>query len=218
MAISKQYMKDWKYDPDDRSSHVARAGLALLPDGIAWRTKNAYKEAFSSDHWKLHGVNSILADANTSSTPPDLPTSQSGQPTGIPDRSTTASGAQCIPHPPDGMVAADASGNALSPIRKPETCVDATARGMKIMQAGTTDRNSGSLGCKQRTSQLWKKINPGCMPDYTSMPISTAHDAFTVDYSCIPPVNKRVHRQKNDFTEHTEQGASIMKALISDKK
>lgn len=71
---------------------------------------------------------------------------------------------------------------------------------------------------KVRTTQLWKTINPGCMPAYTALPISTAHQAYTLDYSCIPPVDKCVHRKKNDFTEHTEQGASTMKALISDKK
>lgn len=71
---------------------------------------------------------------------------------------------------------------------------------------------------KFRTTRLWRTINPGCMPEYTSLPISTSHETFTVDYSCIPRVDKRVHRQKNEFTEHTEQGASIMKSLISDKK
>lgn len=71
---------------------------------------------------------------------------------------------------------------------------------------------------RQRTTHLWKKINPGCMPAYSDLPLSTSHDLMVLDYSTIPPVDKRVHRQKNEFTEYTEQGASTMKALISDKK
>ena len=71
---------------------------------------------------------------------------------------------------------------------------------------------------RQRTTKLWKTINPGCMPAYSDLPPSTTHDLMVVDYATIPPVNKEYHRKKNDFTEFIEQGASIMKALISDKK
>lgn len=56
------------------------------------------------------------------------------------------------------------------------------------------------------------------MPEYTDLPLSTTHDLMVVDYAHIPPVDKLHFRQKNDFTEYTEQGASTMKALISDKK
>lgn len=38
--IHAALQKDWKYDPDDNTSHVSRAGLALLPEGIEWRVRN----------------------------------------------------------------------------------------------------------------------------------------------------------------------------------
>jgi hypothetical protein len=66
--------------------------------------------------------------------------------------------------------------------------------------------------------ELWRRINPGCMPQLTVTPHSTMHAHFQVDKKLSDKVDKRQHFQKNAFTEHTEQGASIMKALISDKK
>jgi hypothetical protein len=64
---------------------------------------------------------------------------------------------------------------------------------------------------------LWKNVNPGCMRGYHRMPHSAAHEQFEYDQTMIPLVDKRQHLKKNDFSEHTEQGAGIMKALISNK-
>lgn len=56
------------------------------------------------------------------------------------------------------------------------------------------------------------------MPEQTVTPHSTMSSHLQVDKKQSPSVNKQHHFQRNAFTEHTEQGASIMKALISDKK
>lgn len=63
-------------------------------------------------------------------------------PTSLPAADKTAPG---LPDPPDCMVAVDTSGNAVSHLSKAETCIDATARGMKILQAGATDGRAGSV-------------------------------------------------------------------------
>ena len=55
------------------------------------------------------------------------------------------------------------------------------------------------------------------MPDYSKTPVSTMNDHYDFNNKMIPPISKRLHLQKNDFSEHTEQGLSVMKALISDK-
>lgn len=110
------------------------------------QTRKAYKETFATEKWKLHSVNSILADTNVATATPDVQTLQSIQAADVHVSSGPAySNQHGLPRPPDGMVAIDSSGNALTPLSKPETCVDAAARGRSLMQPGATDHHAGAL-------------------------------------------------------------------------
>jgi hypothetical protein len=72
-----------------------------------------------------------------------------------------------------------------------------------------------------RNMDLWKTINPGAMPQHAQTPVSTAHAHYAaVDggdsdggYGGTPP-DKRFNIRKNENSEHAEQAAGIMKALI----
>ena len=70
----------------------------------------------------------------------------------------------------------------------------------------------------QRTVDLWKGLYPGCMPAFTNLPVSMTASQFERKAALEKPPDKRHFLQRNAYTEHSEQAASTMKALISDKK
>lgn len=106
------------------------------------QTKKAYKEAFSTDKWKLQSVDSILEE-KTGVRPPGygVHRDQLAQEAAVPG------GLNEMASPPDGMVIVDSDGNPLSPVREAATCVDATARGMKILKE---EAKTGRLGVQVR--------------------------------------------------------------------
>lgn len=57
------------------------------------------------------------------------------------------------------------------------------------------------------------------MMGHNRMPYSATHDQFEYDEALIAPaaLDCRVHLKKNDLSEHTEQSAGIMKALMTNK-
>lgn len=124
-------------------------GPRVRPDwyNVLLQTKQAYKEAFATDRWKLHSVNSILAETDGSGPRLDVPVQDRAdnlETTGSLSAAAKAN-QNCLPNPPQGMVVVDTTGNPVSHVSKPETCVHATARGMKILKAGATHAGSGAV-------------------------------------------------------------------------
>ena len=65
-----------------------------------------------------------------------------------------------------------------------------------------------------RTMALWKTIYPGCMPQHAATPVPTSLELAQAGRAHAQPPNKRFNLRKNEGTEHAEQAAGIMKALI----
>lgn len=80
------------------------------------------------------------------------------------------------------------------------------------------ERARSVQAAKDRTMELWKVTAPGCMRDFTALPVSTTAEHYQRKAAHEAAVDKRNFLQRNAYTEHSEQAASTMKSLISDKK
>eukprot|EP00891_Asterochloris_glomerata_P006799 jgi/Astpho2/6799/fgenesh1_pg.00103_%23_24_t len=78
--------------------------------------------------------------------------------------------------------------------------------------AGHADRSY-----HEQIMELWKRVNPGVMPQYAQTPPSTVQDHFKWNQEEQEPVNFRHHFKKTDFSEYTDVAARFMKGLITDK-
>ncbi|GLC68814.1 hypothetical protein PLESTF_000741400 [Pleodorina starrii] len=74
-----------------------------------------------------------------------------------------------------------------------------------------------SLNTTERSMNLWKKINPGCVEETNRTPLSTFKAHFGPKAECpeADKVDKTYHYQKTDFSEYTEVKLKLMNHLKS---
>ncbi|GLI66720.1 hypothetical protein VaNZ11_010658 [Volvox africanus] len=74
-----------------------------------------------------------------------------------------------------------------------------------------------SMNTTERSMNLWKKLNPGCVEETNRTPKSTFKDHFgpKADLPDADKVDKTYHYQKTDFSEYTEVKLKLMNHLKS---
>ncbi|KAK9815405.1 hypothetical protein WJX72_003163 [[Myrmecia] bisecta] len=187
MYQARLYQATWKYDPTSNAPEDFNARIGKVLSKGVYQHADALHAPGSGSTSKV-----MLGRRSASDNLDDTNDTMQHKPL----ESTLAS---------PGYVWVDAQGTALMNTSSPR---DTRAPAASIAPA-QTDFVPLSM------SKTGKRINPGIMPQYSKIPVSTmaAHFSWAPD----EPVNLRYHLKKTDFSEYNEVAARFMNNMVTAK-
>eukprot|EP01024_Parvocaulis_polyphysoides_P029315 TRINITY_DN26458_c1_g2_i2.p2 TRINITY_DN26458_c1_g2~~TRINITY_DN26458_c1_g2_i2.p2 ORF type:complete len:245 (+),score=19.54 TRINITY_DN26458_c1_g2_i2:313-1047(+) len=90
-----------------------------------------------------------------------------------------------------------------------------TQKSIRSQRGNFDDFDEGGIPYCQKTMNLWKRVNPGCMPQYSQTPISTTEDHFQYHSELLDKKDYRHHLQKTDFSVYNEIALKFMNHLVT---